>query len=205
MTDFKLTDQWNNSIEAWWEKLKSVDTVNWRNERCVLPPYQHNIIFPREIHSLSQESIVVFKDRALKARMLRDVAERNSVLWKMGVMKPDYDISLEDGLRCAMKFGIPLEEEWHLDSSVRPVENLESFKIVDYKKVDQKYVSTILKDLRSPLAEHCYLEVIPIQVECQISLRIASHPSKRYHSPASSHPFSKVHYFSLPHPSAFEP
>ncbi|KAM1531535.1 hypothetical protein ACFX15_005389 [Malus domestica] len=113
MTDFKLSDQWNNSIEAWWEKLKSVDTVNWRNERCVLPPYQHNIISPREIHSLSQESIVlgVFKDRALKARMLRDVAERNSVLWKMGVMKPDYDISLEDGLRYAMKFDIPLEEE----------------------------------------------------------------------------------------------
>ncbi|CAN6693402.1 unnamed protein product [Malus baccata var. baccata] len=42
MADFKLTDQWNNSIEAW-EKLKSVDTVNWRNERCVLPLVPHII------------------------------------------------------------------------------------------------------------------------------------------------------------------
>lgn len=65
------------------------------------------------MHSLSRESIVlgVFKEMALKARMLRDVAERNSVLWKMGGMKPDCDISLEDGLKCAMKFGIPFEEE----------------------------------------------------------------------------------------------
>ncbi|KAM1753120.1 hypothetical protein ACFXTI_005441 [Malus domestica] len=102
MADFKLIEQWNNSIEAWWEKLKSVDTVDWRNER-------ERVLY-RE-----------FSRKALKARMLRDVSERNSVLWKIGGMKPDCDISLEDGLQYAMKFGISLEQEWPLDSSVQPV------------------------------------------------------------------------------------
>lgn len=57
----------------------------------------------------------------VKTQMLRDVAERNNVLWKMGGMKLDCDISLENGLQYAMKFGIPLEEEWPLDNSVRPM------------------------------------------------------------------------------------
>ncbi|KAM2251027.1 hypothetical protein ACFX1S_005717 [Malus domestica] len=73
--------------------------------------YQHNIIFVPERCIHSQERVLYreFSRKALKARMLRDVAERNSVLWKMGGMKPDYVISLKDGLQYAMKFGIPLE------------------------------------------------------------------------------------------------
>ncbi|KAM0995559.1 hypothetical protein ACFX13_005726 [Malus domestica] len=168
MADFKLTDQWNNSIESWWKKHKSADTVDWRNERGVLPPVTHitrpicvstaiceavssqYYIRIGEMHLLSRESIAsgVFKERALKARMLRDVAERNSVLWRMGEMKPDCDISLEDGLRHAMKLGIPLEEDWPLDSSVWPVGDLKSFKISDYKEVDRKDTVTIKHMLR---------------------------------------------------------
>ncbi|RXH85207.1 hypothetical protein DVH24_041975 [Malus domestica] len=110
MTDFKLIGQWNNSIEAWFM-------------------YQHNIIFVPERCIHSQERVLYreFSRKALKARMLRDVAKRNSVLWKMGGMKPDCDISLKDGLQYACSAS----------------GDLKSFKIVDYKKVGQKDVVTI--------------------------------------------------------------
>ncbi|KAM0995555.1 hypothetical protein ACFX13_005721 [Malus domestica] len=79
--------------------------------------------------------------------MVRDEAERYDELLNMGKMKPDCDISIEDGLRYVTRFGIPFEERWPLGTN-RPEGDLQAYKVADYSQIGAKDRVTIKHMLR---------------------------------------------------------
>ncbi|CAN6696521.1 unnamed protein product [Malus baccata var. baccata] len=157
MQSYQLTNQWQQSVDKWWNLNKQLETVGWRVHKifppvmiqrrpvcvsaslcnCVSAHYAMRMGIEPPI--LSLESIVrgVFNERALKARMLADQEDKISVLALMGHMASDCDISLLDGLKYVSRFGIPLKKYWKTGQKAPnvPQEKLYKYRIADYKSI----------------------------------------------------------------------